>query len=174
MTANNLSSELKASIGWMNIQPLPLTNVTDSSSLAYDQSLTTGTAAGEADQIWGYSETLGAGVTRNIVLSALNETVFGSNVQLNMKKIKAILLLNLSTTSGDVLKLTPNASNPFELPFNGQSSPAGNVIGANSALLLSSIVDGWATVTGTSDALALINPGSNPIPYQIAILGTSA
>ena len=104
-------SELKASLGWLNIQPLPLTNVTDSSSLAYDQSLSTGTGAGEADQIWGYSHyTLGASVTLNLVLSALDETVFGSNVQLNMKKIKAILLLNLSTTRRRV-EAAFNASN---------------------------------------------------------------
>jgi hypothetical protein len=174
MSANILSSELKASIGWLNIQPLALSNVTDSSTLAYDQTLATGVAAGQADQIWGFSETLGAGVTRNIVLSALNETVFGSTVALNMKKVKAILLLNLSTTSGDVLTLTPNSSNPFKAPFNGQASPAGAVVGAASALLLASVIDGWATTTSSADSLALINPGSNPIAYQIAILGTSA
>lgn len=172
--ANTLASQLSAGLKWLDTNPLALSNLVESSALNFSLALASGTGGSQADQIWGYTNTLGAGVTLNIVLSALNQTIHGTSYALNMVTVRAIVVVNQNTVSGNYLKLTPNASNPFELPFNGQASPAGIRIGPNSVGVISNLVDGWATVASTSDSLALINPGATGIQYQLAILGTSA
>ncbi len=49
---STLASEIKASINWLFQEPLALTTVGDASQLSYDDQISNGSAADQADTIW--------------------------------------------------------------------------------------------------------------------------
>jgi hypothetical protein len=167
-----LASEIKASIQWLFQEPLALTTVGDASQLAYDDTLASGTAADEADRIWSDERTLAAGANDDLNLTALAHAVFGSTVSINLARVKAILIVHTSTTAGEKLQLDSSVVNGFTGPFAG-SATSKLEIGADSAALLASKKDGWATASNNK-VLRIHNAGSSPATYRIVVLGTSA
>ena len=134
-----------------------------------------GTGAGQADKVWHDERIVSSLSNDDLDLTALTTTIFGSTVTINFVKVKAILLVNTSTTSGDELRVggAGAAGNAFAAPFNGDQDAVVEV-GADSALLLSNKTDGWTVTAGTGDILRINNPTGNAITYQIAIIGTSS
>lgn len=171
--ADTLSVEVRASLAWLFQDAIDLTTIADSSKLEYARSLADGTAADQADKLWHDERTVAGGANDDLDLTALVNTVFGSTLTINLAKVKALLLVNTSTTAGDELRLDSAVANGFRSPFNG-SATSQLEIGADSALLLSNKKDGWAVTGGTGDILRIHNPGANPITYRIAVIGTSA
>jgi hypothetical protein len=104
-------------------------------------------------------------------------------VAISFAKLKAILLMNLSTTAGDILRVGPNANGTplaahIEAPFqSGVSTYQQNsvvAVGADSPLLLCSKKDGWAVANGATDQLRIYNPGATAVDYKLVLIGASA
>jgi hypothetical protein len=171
--ADTLAVDIKASLVWLFQETIDLAVVSDSSQLQYVRSLTDGTAADQADKLWHDQRTVAAGANDDLDLTALVNTIFGSTVTMHLAKVKALLIVNLSTAAGDELRLDSSVANAFTAPFNG-SATSQVEIGADSALLLSNKKDGWTVTAATGDILRVRNPGPNAITYQIALVGTSA
>ena len=167
-----LASEIKASIQWAFQESLALTTVGDASQLAYDDALASGTAADQADRIWSDQRTLAAGANDDLDLTALAHSVFGSTVSINLARVKAILIIHTSTTAGERLWLDSSVTNGFTGPFAG-SATSKLEIGADSAALLASKKDGWATASNNK-VLRIHNAGAHTAVYNIVVLGTSA
>ena len=166
-----LASEIKASIQWLFQEPLALTTVGDASQALYDGTLASGTAADQADRIWSDQPTLAAGANDDLDLTALAHSIFGASVAINFARVKAILIVHTSTTAGEKLWLDPSVTNGFSGATAGTTS--GKIeIGADSAALLASKKDGWAT--GSSNKILRIhNAGAQTAVYNIVVLGTS-
>ena len=170
---STLASEIKASINWLFQEPLALTTVGDASQLSYDDQLSNGSAADQADTIWSDQRTVAASGHDDLDLTNLTHTLFGSTLTIDLASVKAILLINTSTTSNDRLRLGFGpVANACTAPFGG-SATSKVEIGADSALLLSSKKDGW-TVDSTHKILRVVNPSADSITYSIVILGTSS
>jgi hypothetical protein len=171
--ADTLSVEIKASLAWLFQDAIDLTTISDASKLDYSKSLADGVAADQADKLWSDQRTVAAGANDDLDLTALVNTVFGSTLTINLARVKAVLIVNTSTTAGDELRLDSSVANAFTAPFNG-SATSQVEIGPDSALLLSNKKDGWVVTAGTGDVLRIKNPGANPITYKIVVVGTSA
>ncbi len=173
--ADTLSTDVKASLAWLFQDQLDLSTVADTARLEYSRSLADGTGADQADKVWHDQRTVAASSNDDLDLTNLTSTIFGSTVTINFVKIKAILLINTSTTSGDELRLggAGAVGNAFAAPFNGDQD-AVVYVGADSSLLLSIISVGWTVTGGTADILRINNPTGNAITYRIAIVGTSS
>jgi hypothetical protein len=169
---STLASEIKASINWLFQEPLALTTVGDASQLSYDEQLASGTAVDQADRIWSDQRTVAGAANDDLDLTALTHTVFGSTLTVTLAKVKAILIVNTSTTSGDLLRVDSSVTNGFT-GATGGSATSLLEIGADSSCLLASKKDGW-TVDGTHKVLRVHNPTADAITYDIVILGTSA
>lgn len=168
---STLASEIKASINWLFQEPLALTTVGDASQLSYEDQLANGSAADEADTIWSDQRTIAASGRDDLDLTALVHTLFGSTLTITLASVKAILLVNTSTTSGDTLQLDSSVTNACTAPFGGSAASLVQ-IGADSALLLSSKKDGW-TVNSTHKILRVSNLSADSVTYSIVILGVS-
>lgn len=170
--ADTLQTTLKASIAWLFSETLDAGDVEDHNTYAWDEVTADGTAVDQADKVWHDTRTVNAGANDDLDLNALTNTIFGSTVTINFVKIKAILIINTSTTSGDELRVGGAASQEWL----AWVLAAGDKVrlGADSALLISSKKDGWTVTNGSSDTLRIHNPGASPITYKIAIVGTSA
>ena len=102
----------------------------------------------------------------------LANAIYGSIVTYNFAKVKAILVVNLSATAADVLRVGgAGAGVAFATPFNG-SATAQLEVPAEGCLLLVNKKNGWAVTAGTGDILRIQNPGASAINYRIAIVGT--
>ncbi len=167
-----LASEIRVSMQWLFQEPLALTTVGDASQLAYDETLASGTAADQADRIWSDQRTLAAGADDDLDLTALTQSLFGSTVTIDFARVKAILIVHTSTTAGEKLSLDSSVTNGFTGPFAG-SATSKLEIGADSAALLASKKDGWATASGNK-VLRIHNGGSATAIYNVVVLGTSA
>ncbi len=172
--ADSLSVDLKASMAWLLSESLDLSTVNDNATLEYSESIVDGTDADKADLLWHDERTVLAAANDDLDLTSLTNTIFGSTVTINFVKVRAILLVNTSTTSGDVLNVGGSgAGSAFATPFAGDAD-AKVQVGADSALLLANKKDGWAVTAGTGDILRVNNPGANDVTYRIAIIGTSS
>ena len=169
---STLASEIKASINWLFQEPLALTTVGDASQLSYDDQLSNGAAADQADTIWSDQRTIAASAHDDLDLTNLTHTLFGSTLAIDLASVKAILLINTSTTAGDLLRLDSSVTNACTAPFGGSATSLVE-IGADSSLLLSSKKDGW-TVDSSHKVLRVVNPSADSITYSIVILGTSS
>jgi hypothetical protein len=171
---DTLSVDLKASLAWLLSESLSLSTVSDNASLEYSKSLADGTGADLADLLWHAERTVGAGSNDDLDLTALTKTIFGTAVVVNFTKVKAILVINTSSTSGQELRIGGAGGGvAFSAPFNGDAD-AQIEVGADSCLLLSNKKDGWTVTPGTGDVLRIANPNAAAVTYKIAIIGTSA
>ncbi len=171
--ADALAVDVRGSIQWLFQEGLDLSTVVDSSKLEFSASLADGTGADQADKVWHDERTIAAASNDELDLNMLTTTIFGSTVTINLAKVKAILVVNLSTNAGDELEVGGAATNPFTGPFNGVASAVVEV-GPDSALLLCNKKDGWPVTNGSSDTLRIRNPNAAAVSYRIVIVGTSA
>ncbi len=169
---DTLTAQIKASLHWLFQESLDLATVEDDAKLEYDESLADGTADDQADKVWHDSRTLAAAASDDLDLTALVHTIFGSTVTISFAKIKAILIVNTSTTTGDDLTVGGAASQEW----TAWVAAAGDKVRvpADSCLLISNKKTGWTVTDGASDTLRITNAGANPVTYKIAVLGTSA
>ncbi len=170
--SDTLAIDLKASLAWLFSESLPLSTVIDNAALEFDQSLEDGTAADQADLLWHDERTVAASANDDLDLTSLAMAVFGGSLSISFAKVKVILLVNLSTTSDDRLRLGGAGAAAFSAPF-ADDDDAVLEIGADSPLLLANKKDGWPVTGGSADVLRIHNPSANAITYRIAMVGTS-
>ncbi len=169
---DTLSVDIKASLSWLFSETLNLNNVNDNGKLEYARSLTDGVSADQADLLFHDQRSVGGGTSEDLDLTALVHTIYGSVVTYNFAKVKAILVVNLSTTAADLLRVGgAGAGSAFASPFNG-SATAQVEVPADGCLLLVNKKNGWTVTAGTGDVLRIQNPGGSAITYRIAIAGT--
>lgn len=171
--ADTLTADVGASLAWVFRDELDLSTVADTAALAYDRSLPDGTGADQADKIWHATRTLAGSTHDDLDLTALARTLFGASLSISLARVKALLVINTSTTAGETLRVGGAAANAFAAPFNDVSASIVEV-GPDSALLLTNKKDGWPVTNGSSDVLRVANPNATSVTYKIAILGTSA
>ena len=170
--ADTLTAQIKSSLHWLFQESLDLATVEDDAKLEYDKTLADGTADDQADKVWHDSRTLAAAASDDLDLTALTHTIFGSTVTISFAKIKAVLIINTSTTTGDDLTVGGAAAQEW----TAWVAAAGDKVRvpADSCLLISNKKTGWTVTNGASDTLRITNAGANPVTYKIAVLGTSA
>ena len=167
-----LSLDLRASLTWLLQDALDLSTITDVSKLEYAASLTSGIGSGQADRIWHDERTLAASAVDELVLSALESSVFGNDVEVALAKVKALLIVVTTTTAGTELTLGDAAADAWVGPFNSAGDRL--KLGPDAALFLVDKQSGWSVGAGTSDVLKIANTGSVEATYRIVIVGTSA
>lgn len=172
--ADTLSIDLRAALTWLFSEELPLSTLHDQAALEFNATLADGTGDSQADKLWHAQRSVAAATNDDLDLTALVTTLFGSNVTINFAKVKAILLLNTSTTAGHKLHVGgAGVGTAFAAPFNGSATSVIEV-GANGCLFLCNHKSGWTVVPGTGDILRISNPNLAAVTYKIVIAGTSA
>jgi hypothetical protein len=174
--AATLQHTIKASIRWLFQDALQsaagLTTVSDTSEAAFSTDYSTGTGASLADLIWGQVRTLASSGNDDLDLTALTNTIFGNTVTINFAKVKAILIINTNTVSGDDLVIDTSVTHGATFLTGGASGKV--PIPSGAPMLLANEIAGWAVTNGSNDVLRITNNGSHNVTYKIVIIGTSA
>ncbi len=172
--ADTLATDLKASLAWLFTETGELTSVHDNAALEFRATFSDGTAANQADRLWYDEREIAASSNDDLDLTALARTLFGNALSMEFAKVKAVLVINLSASSGDVLRVGgAGAGSAFAAPFAGDAD-AQVEVPPDSPLLLVNRGDGWSVTAGTGDILRVQNTSASPVSYRIAIIGTSA
>ena len=103
-------------------------------------------------------------------MTALVNSIYGSNVTINFVKMAAILIVNTNIVTGDKLRLDSSVANGYTGPFGG-SATSKLEIGPDSGCLLCSKKDTFGATSGTNKVLRINNPGANSITYKVVIVG---
>jgi hypothetical protein len=171
---DTLAVDIKASLSWLFSEALDLSSVNDNGKLDYAQSLTDGVSADQADVLFHDQRTVANGASDDLDLTALSQSIYGSSVTFSFAKVKGILIINLSTTASDVLRVGgAGAGSAFSTPFNSDAD-AQVEVPADGCLLLVNKKNGWTVTSGTGDVLRIQNPGSASINYRIVIVGATS
>lgn len=111
--------------------------------------------------------TLAAGASVTLTLSALVDQLGRSFSMAG--GVRALAIIVTSRTAGDFLTVGAAATNPWSSLFAG-TTPALKVW---DLLILSvyNTADKYAVAAGSNEQLKIINSGSNPITFEIALLG---
>lgn len=137
-------------------------NVNTSQSITW----TDGSGASQANKQWSKTATLTA-TSATFDLSGLTGT-FGT---VTFTKIKALVLINTSTTDGAMLTVGNAASNVWAAPFGGSTQTV--KVGPGSCLILSAMTaqsTGAWTVDSSNKNLK-IDAGSATITYKLILIG---
>jgi hypothetical protein len=173
--ADSLSLDVRASCNWLFQDGLDLSTVSDASKLEYTAALADGTGDGQVDKMWHDERSLSSAQSEDLDLTGLDLTLFGSTVTIVLAKVKALLIVNTSTTAGDDLLVggAGAGNDGWGAPFDGDQDAQVSVP-ADSVLMLMNKKDGWTVTGGSNDALRIENTSANTVTYRIAIIGTSS
>lgn len=170
--ADTLSTEIRAGVSWLFLDSLDLSTVSDASRLEYSVSLADGISNDQADKIWHDQRTLAAGASEDLDLTALSRTLFDGTFTTGVLKVKALMIVNLATTSGYDLTVGGAPAQTWVGPFGTAADKV--KVPADSCLLLVNKKSGWSVTNSSADLLRITNTAAGSVTYNLAIVGTSS
>jgi hypothetical protein len=172
--ADTLSAEMTLGLTWLLEDVLATSTIADTARLAYATSWRDGTANDQADQLWHSQQTLAASGVLSLDLTNLSRSVFGGSLAVSFAKVKALVLVNLATTSGHDLLIggAGAGGNGWGAPFNNNKD-AKLVLPADSTIVLVNRKSGWTVTNSSSDVLKIENPQASAITFKAALIGTT-
>lgn len=156
----------------------------DDSRLEYARQLLDGYETSQAEAVWhSENRTLADGASETFDLTALTRTVLGNTITTTFDRIKAVVIVNL-TTGGELL-VGDALVNEWASPFGRADDRV--KVPADSVLVLSNRRDGWAVGAGAHDSSSSssssgeesqnknlkIEADGSEVSYSIAIVGTT-
>lgn len=164
MSTFSYSSTLQIKPTWT--EELDVTSVVDKVSSKFTVTLENGTGDNQADAYWKDVITLSAGGSGSLDLSALSTTFMGGTGTLNFAKVKALLVVNQSTTESITIGGTITDQ------WTALSADAVTV-GPSGQFYMASPLSGFAT-SGTDKVVALANGGSTAADIEVYVIGVLA
>ena len=164
-----LISKVRAELAWAWTDHIDTLPIVDSNRIRTTVDMPDGNDTGQADAVWHASgQSLSAEQSIVYELDQLTQDLFGSFIEIPMDTVKAILIVN-TTTSGDGYLLVGGApTNAWEEPFGAPGDQL--TVPAGSPLLLANTQQGWIIPIDQTDLKLQALDG--PVTYDIAILGT--
>lgn len=149
---------------------------TFSPSVEQTISLTDGTSAGMANQLWVDERTVASATNDDLDLAGVLTSAFGST--LTMVKMVGLLVINApknSATANTTNLTIGGATNPFVGFLGGTTPTIGPIRPGGFVFIGCSDTGGIGTITAsTADILRIANSSGASATYQIGILARSA
>jgi hypothetical protein len=161
----SFNAEVKAAIGWNWAG-----GATDNDRLDYAERLLEGNGNNQAEAVWhAEAQSLTSGNSTTLDLTALTRTILGDTHSLTLLKVKALLVVSRSTSTG-TLVVGAAASDEWSEPFGADGDQIG--VPPDSPMLLCNRQAGW-TVDASNKNLKVSAVGGD-VDYAIAVLGTTS
>lgn len=135
----------------------------------YSKSLTDGTAANQADRIYEVEGNVTAAGPVSIDVAGALVNLFGGAAV--FAKIKQIVIVNTTTTSGKTIEVGGDANGLIGMLVDKTDKIS---VGPDGCIAWMSPVDGYTVTGGTGDILAITTGSATAVGYKVMIVGTSA
>ena len=160
----SFKAEIKATLGWNWSD-----GAVDSDRLDYTGQLLDGNGDNQAEAVWHVeNQTLLDGTSTTLDLTALTRSMLGDSVAVTLLSVKALLIVNESTTGGELV-VGGAATDEWSEPFVADGDQI--AVPLDSPMLLADRRAGWE-VDSLNKNLKLAASGGN-VTYSIAIVGTT-
>lgn len=165
-TLNSSSVAVVAKWDWSDAGPPELSSIDD---FSWFIDLLSGSGAGYANKLIAKSYSIGAGATQSVDVHTSATDPGGTAVA--MTKIRAIVVVHVSTSLSSQVTFGPAAVNPCATPF-GVATDKVRVYRDSVFALTRTDVTGFAAVNGASDAFDIVNvDGVNAATVRVFIVG---
>lgn len=165
-----LDTRIKLSLASVLTSALDLQTRTAPLNITKSVSLTNGTGANQANQVWADQRTIAASATDSIDLAGSLTDAFGA--ALTFARVKAVLVQAASTNVNNVNVTRPasNGAPLFLAAGDGIPVRPGGLF-----LWVAPDVTGVAVTAGTGDLLDVVNSAAgSSVVYDIVVIGASA
>lgn len=165
-----LTTTVNLSISGTQTNALDLGTAALPFSLSSNYSLTSGTAAGQADRVFTDTRTLGASATEDLDLAGVLTDAFGAVI--TFAKIKAIAIKAAAANTNNVNVSRPAGATgvPIFLAISD-----GFLIPPGYTFFWGGSGTGVTVTAGTGDLITITNSaGGTSVTYDVVIIGTSA
>lgn len=134
----------------------------------HTMALANGTGLGQANQVWTDERTVNSGANEDLDLSGGLTNALG--VALTLTKLKAIVIVGLSTNTGDLTVSRPAANG---VPLLAAASDAFGPLAPNGFIAYGNPSAAGITVTAaTGDLINIANATGSAQKYRVIIFGT--
>lgn len=165
-----LTATIAGSITARQTSVADLGTATFPATISKSISLTSGTAAGQADILWTDTRTLGASATENLDLAGVLTDAFGAT--LTAAKVKAVMISADAANTNNVV-VGGHASAAFVGWFGDATDTI--VLKPGYFFLLGGSGTGYTVTATTGDLIKVLNSaGTTGVTYSITVIGTSA
>jgi hypothetical protein len=166
--AKTLAVTLTDRVQWAFDNAQDLSTPVDAQTVSLGQSFTTGTGANKADRI--FADTRSVGDTGE-TLDLYGVLVDSFGAAINFAKIKALIIRNKSTVTGEYLVIGGAAA---PAPFFSEPASDKIILGPGGVMKMTWPVDGIVVTQTTADGLKISAAAGKTISYDIIIIGESA
>ena len=171
--ADALTVSLSCSLDWLFNEALDLSTVSDSHRFKWAKDWTDGTGTGNANLIWHYQGSIAAGSHAHDLI-ALPQTFYGTGATFNFDRIKALIIVNTSTTAGDDIYLDQtNTGDDWDTNAPWSSGTQLDIPADSFVFFADQYGSGW----NPSSANSVINidyDGAGTIIYKLIVIGLTA
>jgi hypothetical protein len=172
--ATNMTGKVLVDASWTYDNLLNLSTTTDQSKKTYTDSFTFGTGSKKVKVLFHDERSVSATTSNDdLDLAGVLKDAFGDTI--TFAKVKAVVIYNLSTTSGNNLVVGNATANAFSTPFGAATHtikvPPAVDATTPGMFVLTNPQDGFVVTAGTADILRIAFSGSGSISYDIIIFG---
>jgi hypothetical protein len=159
-----LVGRVQTSLTWTRTDTQEVGTVTNRKTQAGTYNLTDGDGPGQADLVFADQRTIAAGQVETFDLLNLSQQALDVAVPFVFRQLRAIRIVNESTTAGRRLLVGVDPGRPTTV-YAAEIGPGSEWIAVNQT-------DAWRVTTANS-VIRIANPNAASVTYSLYLIGTS-
>lgn len=161
---DSLSGQFRTSMTWIRTDTQEVGTVTNRKTSAGLYTFTDGDGPGEADLVFADSRTIPANTVEEFDLLNLTQQALGVTVPFTFRQLRAIRVVNTTTTAGRRLLVGVDPGRPTVV-YAAEVGPGSEWFSINQT-------DAWE-VTADNSVIRISNPNAASVTYELYLFGTS-
>lgn len=159
-----LTGTLRTSMQWSRLDTQEVGSITNRKSAANTYTITDGDGPGQADLVFADSRTIPANTVESFDLLNLTQQALGVTVPFTFRQLRAIRVVNTTTTAGRRLLVGVDPGRPTVV-YAAEVGPGSEWFSVNQT-------DSWE-VTEANSVIRIANPNAAAVTYELYLFGTS-
>lgn len=159
-----LTGQIRTSLSWTRLDTQEVGSITNRRSVNGTYTITDGDGPGEADLVFADSRTIPANSIEDFDLLNLTQQALGVTVPFTFRQLRAIRVVNTTTTAGRRLLVGVDPGRPTVV-YAAEVGPGSEWFSVNQT-------DSWE-VTEANSVIRIANPNGDAVNYELYLFGTS-
>ena len=161
---DSLTGTIRTSLSWTRLDTQEVGSITNRKTASGTYTLTDGDGPGEADLVFADSRTIPGGTIESFDLLNLTQQALGVTVPFTFRQLRAIRVVNTTTTAGRRLLVGVDPGRPTVV-YAAEVGPGSEWFSVNQT-------DAWE-VTEANSVIRIANPNAAAVTYELYLFGTS-
>lgn len=159
-----LTGQIRTSLTWTRLDTQEVGSITNRKTANGSYVITDGDGPGEADLVFADSRSIPANSIESFDLLNLTQQALGITVPFTFRQLRAIRIVNTTTTAGRRLLVGVDPGRPTVV-YAAEVGPGSEWFSVNQT-------DSWE-VTEANSVIRIANPNAAAVTYELYLFGTS-